>query len=773
MPGSKTTTRTPRKPGCEGVFFNSLPKSGKNLVYTFFSALQYERVSVDEAFNASIHDLVYAERPGKVVFSLDRPLRTVEPEFSPADSTMAALEGLKSGQIAQKHLPYCAAVAKAFAKAGRRSIFVWRDPRDVLVSMLNYARSQSKPELLAARLAGLDDETALIALLEGRGDLTPFADYVGGFLGWIDQPGVLTVCFEDLVGPEGGGSKERQRRTFEEICRHFDVDIDPGQLEFAAGAAFNRGAGTFFKGRSGAWRDHFTPKVTKAFQAHVADLLTRWRLWRLERLEAYAHGLDERYTALDGSHTSAIARAEAAEREIEAVAIAVDTDLAGLDEPLAKIVSRRISALEALTKTTDFRLEQALASIEAASRRYKELEQEFTKRAEAMNALRAEFVQVSETAKIKEKLSTLAQKLDLDPDDPLPAIKHEIDHLRASLANAEAQLAGWIRRGEALEASKAQLQDKVRSMLADGEAARQTLLGRLAQRDEQMAALEARLAETSRGKAEQAKAFEAMLEAAADQKQGAQNRVEERDHALKALKKRLTQAEAERRSLVEAMKDSAVRSAERTQAYEGMLDKVRAEKQEANARALQRSKDVEAFKHQLEKVETQRRTLAERLSSLAAASNESREQFTRLLEKNASDTENLMEKLRGAQQREQEMMQALAGAQAGSDFRRELDAVAARLDLDPLDGSPAAALEAAVQAARAALETRERENAALRERLSLAEAANADLTARLKTVEPGRAGERLSTDEPTEKAGVETPVEAEPDLDAGSLQVRS
>ncbi|MGX6648987.1 sulfotransferase domain-containing protein [Maricaulaceae bacterium MS644] len=776
----------------KGVFFNSLPKSGKNLIYTFFSALGFERVSMDESFNASVHDLVYADHDGVIVFSLDRAIAPSPADFSPAKEAVAAIGALRARQIAQKHLPFLAPVADALRDAERRSIFVWRDPRDVLVSMLNYARSQSKPEHLAKRLAELDDEDALISLLEGHGDLIAFADYVDGFLGWIGQPGVLTVCFEDLVGPEGGGTAERQRRTFEEICDHLGVEADPERVAYAARAAFNRRAGTFYKGRTGAWRDHFSPKVAEAFNAHAGQLLSRWRVWRLERLETYTFNVDERYALIDERHKAAKADTEAFESQLQAVAATVRSERDDLSEPLAKTVSRRISALEARSKTAERRLEGALARLNTAADEYKALELEFTKRAEATNALRAEFIKVSQIAKVEGELASLAQKLDLDADRPLPALKQEVDRLRAELANAKILLADWMKRGETLEAAKVKLEDQLRLLQTEAEAARQELLRRLSERDGQVAALETSLAESAERSAAQTKAFEALLQAAkkenksisdrveqrnatiedlkerlaktekerrnlldalkeAGERSGAQakaleamlqaaksenndinQRVEQRNATIEDLKERLARTEKERRNLLEAFKDAGERSGARVDAFKALLKKAEADSEAASARAAQQSDDNKALRQRLETLEGQRQTLALRLAELAQSSNASRAQLVSLVEKKAAEARTLIEKLGATQQRLQSTTEALSQAQAGLKVRRELESVATKLDLDISGGSPAAALKTAVQSARAALEAQIRENSALRERLDAARASETELRARLQ-----------------------------------------
>lgn len=468
---TRTTINTApdKNPAEMGVFFNSLPKSGKNLVYSFFSSLGLERLDIDEAFNADIHDAAYSAWPDQVVFSLDRPLGHPGAAAELAHNGLEALAGLNAGQIAQKHLPFLAPVADSMDKAERRSIFLWRDPRDVLVSMLNYARSQSKPEHLAARLVDFSDEDALIALLEGRGDMVPFADYVEGFLGWIDQPGVMTVCFEDLVGPEGGGTAERQRRTFEEICSHFKIHADSDDIVHAAGRAFNRKAGTFFKGRAGAWRDQFTPAVADSFEKHASALQARWDRWRLDRLERYAAGLDNRFTDTHASLQDTLKRFQSAEEQIEMVVTVIKTEPVRKNERLFKRVARRISAEEARCATAERRLADALEALEARRQDFKKLEREFQLRGKAIAALQARSHSVAAATEQAEQLEAIVQQLNLDPSNPLNAIRREIDQMRFDLVSANAALekaqtdraelaAGLKRRDDTIEAFRQRLE---------------------------------------------------------------------------------------------------------------------------------------------------------------------------------------------------------------------------------------------------------------------------------------------------------------------------
>lgn len=260
------------------VFFTSVPKSGKNVLYSFFEHLGYARGDAR----------VEAACPGLLARACRHAGLTRHPRLDPRGREQQAagradwraftghLRGLPEPAVLGQHVPHAAPLARGLARSGARLVFLYRNPRDVLTSLANYVRVQGKPRDLAARLGGLPAEEVLVRLLSGDGPHLPFATWLLGFHGWLSAPGVLALRFEDVIGPRGRGDAARQREALGRLAAHAGFAGPAGQLDRAVDRAFNPGAGTFFKGQIGLWRDHFTPRVEEAFARLAPGVLARF-----------------------------------------------------------------------------------------------------------------------------------------------------------------------------------------------------------------------------------------------------------------------------------------------------------------------------------------------------------------------------------------------------------------------------------------------------------------------------------------------------------------
>lgn len=254
------------------VFFSSIPKCGKNLVYSFFNTLGYHRHVWRNNPSAMLHHA----RFGRDTYAFAAPAPYSAEQLREAPDVIGRELGLAGGGgpvIGHLHLMDDVDPSHFLRAAGFQQLFVYRDPRDTLVSMLNYARVQGHPEHVARRLAGLSDEDALIFLLEGAHDLAPFAEYFDAHRGWLDRRDVLSLRFEDLIGVSGGGDEAAQRKAVGQLAALIDVPADDPRIDAARMRTFNRHAGTFHRGQIGAWRESFTPKVESAYQALAAQRL--------------------------------------------------------------------------------------------------------------------------------------------------------------------------------------------------------------------------------------------------------------------------------------------------------------------------------------------------------------------------------------------------------------------------------------------------------------------------------------------------------------------
>lgn len=150
-------------------------------------------------------------------------------------------------------------------------IFLYRDPRDTMLSMVNFLSGKTRQGY-----GTFSDFTVFNTILTAKPDLGARLRYAlsdDSFPGsgdhqrmrWLlHHPRVCKVSFEELIGERGGGSRERQESCIRRVLDHLGADADASVL---AKQIYNENSFTFYKGRSGTWRD--------CFDAECLDLANR------------------------------------------------------------------------------------------------------------------------------------------------------------------------------------------------------------------------------------------------------------------------------------------------------------------------------------------------------------------------------------------------------------------------------------------------------------------------------------------------------------------
>jgi len=261
-----------------GLFFTSIPKAGKNLIYSFLSELGYKRAPIPRDPALWLVEKPWLEQvkrrctyalppmPAELATGLDEAFEVF----------IKAVTRLGGREVLHHHFPYGRALAERLHSAGVPVVFVTRDPRDLLLSMADYILVQKKPAHLAANYAELDRRSLIARLWSGDDELISLADYFAAFSGWRQAPGVITLHFEALIGEAGGGSQAEQARALKALVTGLG-DVDDLVFQRACLKTFNRGAGTFYKGRRGRWREETDLEVLSLLQAPaMRSLAATW-----------------------------------------------------------------------------------------------------------------------------------------------------------------------------------------------------------------------------------------------------------------------------------------------------------------------------------------------------------------------------------------------------------------------------------------------------------------------------------------------------------------
>lgn len=229
----------------------SLPKCGTNLIAGLFKTIGYAVTGegIDNVWPA------WCER-------LDATFITAFP-----DDTCCFFHSLNAEKLSMY-------LVQAWRQRDEpRIIFNYRDPRAALVSMINY--------LLGPRYSGAAWQQIgadILRALPGERRV-PFAmNYLRATLfkdfresAWLlDHPRVLRVSFEQLVGPEGGGSRDGQVDEVHRILEFAGIDGDASPI---AERLFDRQSRTFSSGTIDGWRACFGAPELQQFDAMYHDIL--------------------------------------------------------------------------------------------------------------------------------------------------------------------------------------------------------------------------------------------------------------------------------------------------------------------------------------------------------------------------------------------------------------------------------------------------------------------------------------------------------------------
>ncbi len=195
------------------------------------------------------------------------------------------INNLKADQFYVTHAPCLPANLKALKGHTIKGIFIYRDPRDVLISDYYWIKKYPPAWPHLKNLSFNDLLFKLIyeynSFLYQLFSVYPYLplyksieQFYNLYLPWQNIPGIYTTAFERLIGPQGGGKKYTQIREILQIAHHFNKRISIQEAENIADKLFG-GTNTFRKGEIGSWQDHFTYEHKIAFKKVTRTLLVK------------------------------------------------------------------------------------------------------------------------------------------------------------------------------------------------------------------------------------------------------------------------------------------------------------------------------------------------------------------------------------------------------------------------------------------------------------------------------------------------------------------
>ncbi len=158
-------------------------------------------------------------------------------------------------------------------KNNHKVIFLIRDPRDQMVSLVHYVESgwEYGPKVNGKRFGPLSFSDKLLEVITGkRYGASALKNITGRKLPWLKQSRdfVYVVRFENLVGVEGGGTRELQLMEMRNIAQFLGLNLSDEEIDHRSQHIFGKNGetATFRKGQIGEWKKSFKPKHVQAFK---------------------------------------------------------------------------------------------------------------------------------------------------------------------------------------------------------------------------------------------------------------------------------------------------------------------------------------------------------------------------------------------------------------------------------------------------------------------------------------------------------------------------
>lgn len=236
------------------LFLISIPKAGTHLLYELARQMGY--------------------RDGVELRGLSEPAHWYCVEYSNSHTAAADffIDSVRRNPFGNRAHPF----------PRTPTLFIYRNPLDILVSEANYYHNEGKTAF-SGYLSQLSFEQRVERLIADPWLLGSIRDRVGKFLAWLDFPNVIPVSYEELVGTRGGGDDKIRVRLIWALQLKLHV---PGQPAHIADALFDQDSPTFHKGAIGGYREALSDRAFVEFFKLDQDFMSRLGYVGCDRKEA-------------------------------------------------------------------------------------------------------------------------------------------------------------------------------------------------------------------------------------------------------------------------------------------------------------------------------------------------------------------------------------------------------------------------------------------------------------------------------------------------------
>ena len=243
------------------VFGNSKPKSGSHLLLQilngFTQIMPYRYVDAN-------------------------PIRTITKDGRrrSSDEILSDLKNIPNGVIGWGYLEATKENVSFLTASGRVNYFIYRDPRDMLVSQVFFATDMYEEHGMHEYYKSLPDFSARLKVAitgidqDGLRMVSVRQRYEGVFQ-WLEQKNVMCIRFEDLIN----NRDVTLNAMLDEVEKTGYKIPTPREeaMKILVDAIQPKKSRTFRSGKTGGWREHFTDEHKKLFKEVAGDLLVKLR----------------------------------------------------------------------------------------------------------------------------------------------------------------------------------------------------------------------------------------------------------------------------------------------------------------------------------------------------------------------------------------------------------------------------------------------------------------------------------------------------------------
>ncbi|MDF1996308.1 sulfotransferase domain-containing protein [Peribacillus frigoritolerans] len=241
-------------------FMNSVPKSGTHLLHQLLTGIPQLSMDISNDKKKFFIDDKYFLN-----------IKNFEDHYN-------RLNSLSDNEFGLGHVWFTQEYVNILKKLKMKHIFLYRDPRDVLVSMSYFILRHWKDHPFHEDFNNLATfKERHLTLIHGvKEKWLDFYSYISPFYKWIDDKNTHHISFEELTH-----SVESRAQALSKLAMYLHEELTlPVDLEHIVNSMIANNdpqtSNTFRSGKIGSWKLEFDEELKKAFKNNSGELLIKY-----------------------------------------------------------------------------------------------------------------------------------------------------------------------------------------------------------------------------------------------------------------------------------------------------------------------------------------------------------------------------------------------------------------------------------------------------------------------------------------------------------------